>query len=1828
MATDEELRNYLRRAVVDLADVRRRLADAEGRLGEVEESRHDPIAIVGMGCRFPGGVSTPEQLWDLVNTRQDVIGTFPTDRGWDPDLYDPDPEVSGKTYSQLGGFIYEAPEFDAGVFGMSPRAALATDPAHRMLLEICWEVFERAGIDPTALRGSRTGVYAGCMYDYYATRFLNTETPESVDGSLHTANLQSVLSGRVSYTFGLEGPAVTVDTACSTSLVAIHLAVQALRRGECSLALAGGVTVMADPIMFVEFSRQRGLALDGRCKAFSEAADGTSWAEGGGMLLLERLSDAQRNGRQILAVIRGSAINQDGRSNGMTAPNGPSQERVIWQALADARLDARDVDAVEAHGTGTKLGDPIEAQALLATYGRHRDADRPLWLGSLKSNLGHTQAAAGVGGIIKMVLAMRHGVLPATLHADQPSSYVDWSAGTVELLTEPVAWSHPDRPVRAAVSAFGISGTNGHVIVEGPPEPVPTAELAEPEASHSLVWVVSARTSQSLRSQAARLLDYASTAEASDLAAAGQVLAGRARLMHRAVVVATDRDELLAGLAAVAGDTPHPAAVVGTAEDVSPVFVFPGQGTQWAGMAVELLDSHELFRDELRRCDEALAVHTGWSVMAVLREQAGAPALAGSAVVQPVLFAVMVSLAALWRSAGVEPSAVLGHSQGEIAAACVAGALSLEDAARIVALRSKALTRLRGTGGMLAVALGADQARQRMEPWQDRLWIAVHSSPTGVVLAGEVQAIEEFAAELGEAVRTRRIEVDYASHTPHIEKLRSELFDLLAGITPAAVDVRFCSSLTGSFLPTTELSTEYWYDNLRQPVRFRSAVAAFAEDAGSPLFIEVSPHPVLAGDLRDIIHVEDIPGAVCETLRRGAGNLRQFLLAAAQAYVLGATLDWKAVLGRAPNRRLDVPTYAFDRRRYWLDNGARVTAAAAGIGPAAHPLLNALVSEAGGGFLLTGQLSMDSAPWLADHEVDGVVLFPGAGLVELALAAATAAGCSELEELTLHAPLVLPGNGSADVQVRVDRAEAGRRALTLYSRSGSADWSRCASGAVIENSPAGSESADWASVWPPAGATALDVGKGYAELANRGYGYGPAFQGLVAAWQRGDELFGEVLAPDGIEATGFGIHPALLDAALHPLVLTAETEELRLPFVFRGVRLSAVGATALRVRLTSSGADSRIEAADVFGAPVLRVESLRARTVSSDALRAGEAVGLTLQGIDWIDVAPAGLLHARWISLGEKLRGMDGVSSLAELAEYEVVPEFVVLSCPAGDLDSPATAARELTIRVLATVREWLAEQRFAGSRLIVLTGSADLAGAAVSGLVRSAAAEHPGRFGQIEGDVSALAHDSALSDGLPVVAGLMADGDWQLAVRGNRVLAPRLVALTSKGDAVSLAEGTVLVTGGTGGLGAIIAERLVSEHGVRRLELVSRRGPAADGVDELTERLQAAGAQVRVTACDVSNRASLAAVLAGIPVDRPLTGVVHAAGLLADAPIDRLTSDQVGAVFAPKADAAWNLHELTAETPLSAFVMFSSLAGVLGNAGQGNYAAANAFADALVAHRRERGLPGVSIAWGLWDVPTGLTGALSPADVARLARAGVAPLSARQGVELFDQALSGTAPVVVAAAWDATGLRGRADAGTLAPVLRSLVRTPRRAAAQHTAATSEVRRSSDSEVAQRLAGLSEADAREALTDLVRAQVATVLGLPDTNSVSAGQAFSELGFDSLTVVELRNRLDAATGLRLPATLAFDYPTVKSLAQYLQRTLAPRAVPVEETLRANLDQLEQLLPEGNEAVRAKVIAILNSALLRLEATPSGPSDVHDQIRSASDDEIFALIDNGL
>ncbi|MEV0537794.1 SDR family NAD(P)-dependent oxidoreductase [Kitasatospora sp. NPDC050463] len=1722
MTSDEKVLDTLKRLTVDLRRTRRRLQEAE-------DGAREPIAVIGMACRYPGGVTSPEDLWCLVAEERDAISPFPADRGWNEGLHDPDPARHGSVYVREGGFLHDAADFDPAFFGMSTREALATDPQQRLLLETAWEAFERAGIDPSSVRGSRTGVFAGVIYQDYASRL--RRVPGEFEGYVGNGSTGSVASGRVAYTLGLEGPAVTLDTACSSSLVALHQAAQSLRTGECSLALAGGVTVMASPMALVEFSRQRGLAGDARCKAFAAGADGTGLGEGVGLLLLERLSDARRAGRRVLAVIRGSAVNQDGASSGLTAPSGPAQQRVIRQALEHAGLSACDVDAVEAHGTGTTLGDPIEAQALLATYGQDRADGRPLYLGSVKSNIGHAQAAAGVAGVIKMVMAMRHGVLPRTLHLDEPNPHVDWTAGAVELLTEGRAWPATGQPRRAGVSSFGVSGTNAHLVLEEAPAET-AAEAPEgaregaregaPAGAATVPWVLSGRTAAALRAQAGRLLTHLDEHPARSAAEVGAALARtRTAFEHRAVLLGADLPGLRAGLAALAAGEARPGLVEGVAGgDERVVFVLPDRPTDRLDLAVRLLDESPLFAARLAACDAALAEAAGWSATDVLRGAPGAPDPARAEVGRAVHWALLVALAGLWEGHGVRPAALVAPGAGLVAGACVAGALSLVDGAR-AAVRGKR----------------PDPAGPRMP----------------VLTTGPDESVPEL---LGRG-HTRFVVLD------------------------------------------TELT------------------ARVARIAG--------------------------PGV------QVLGGAEAVLTGLAELYVHGGPVDWSAAFPDAGLRPVDLPTYAFQRRRHWLEDGpADPDVQAAGLAPADHPLLRAVVELPDGeGLLFTGRLSPRELPWLGDHTVRGRVLLAGTAVVELVRRAGARTGCAHIAELTLLAPLELPAPGAApEAGVRIRLAVgapdgSGRRPVELSARAAApedAPWTRHATAVLAPEVPV--ESSDLVA-WPPPGAEPVALDGCYRRLAALGVDYGPAFRGLRALWRRGDEVFAEVALPeaDRSEAARYGLHPALLDAALQAYAVGSPQAAGRVPvpFAWHGVSVRPAGPAALRVRLAPAGPDAvAFEAADAAGVPMASVASLRSRPMPDDA-----ADPAPLWRVRWapvpVDPHPTAVRTAV-VGPGIPAGPHPHHPDLAALAGSGApVPDVVLAPLPPADGDGPA-AVHAATADALRLVRSWLAEPRFGTARLVVVTRGAqatgpddpapDLAAAAVRGLLRSAQAEHPRRFGLLDlGD--AVPSESALAQAV-------ASTEPELALRQGALLAPRLTQVdrAADGDPSFDPNGTVLVTGGTGALGRLLARHLV-ERGARHLLLTGRRGDRAPGAAELVAELTALGAEVTVAACDAADREALAGLLRSVPDAHPLRVVVHAAGVVDDGLLTALTPERLAAVLRPKVDAAWHLHDLTRDTGLDAFVLFSSASGTFGTAGQANYAAANAFLDALAQRRHGEGLPALSLAWGLWAERSDLTNRLDAVSAARLGRDGVRALSTPEALDLFDAArMMITESVLVPVRLDPVVLRERADEGQLPALLGELVTAPDPARTPAPTPVTAADTDPASGFAQRLRALPEQARRRAMLDLVRTHAAVVLVESTPEDIDPDQGFVDLGFDSLANLELQERLQDATGLQLPSTLIFDHPTATALADHLCAEFGTGETTAMGPALAELDRLEAFLTPfaDDDQARTAITHRLKDLLSRWGDDGRGSTDPTDStdrtdladLTSASDDELFDVL----
>ncbi len=1838
----------------------------------------EPIAIVGMSCRYPGGVSSPEGLWNLLAGGMDAIGEFPDDRGWKLEgLFDPDPDNPGTTYTRYGGFLYDAVEFDADFFGISPREALAMDPQQRLILEGTWEAFEDAGIDPAALVGSRTGVFAGAG----STAYGFGTPPPNLEGLRLTGVSGSVISGRVAYAFGLEGPAVTIDTACSSSLVALHLACQSLRSGECSMALAGGVAVMPGPELFIEFSRQRGLAPDGRCKPFSADADGTGWSEGMGMLLLQRLSDAERDGNDVLALVRSSAVNQDGASNGLTAPNGPSQQRVIREALSAVGLAPAEVDAVEAHGTGTVLGDPIEAQALLATYGQGRAEGRPLWLGSIKSNIGHTVTAAGVASVIKMVMAIRHSMLPKTLHVEEPSPHVDWSQGDLALLTEPVPWQANGRPRRAGISSFGISGTNAHVILEESP-PVQRASDGDgsgddnddrPQAAARLEvmpFLLSAADEGALAAQARRLRTFLEAEPSLDLYRVGSALKlRRGSLSHRAVAVAKGREDLLGALGALEHGGVQDGLISSVAGGGRLAFSFSGQGSQWAGMGRGLYVAFPVFAQELDAMCGELDPLLGCSLKELLFVEDGSEGTARldlTEFTQPGLFALEVALYRLMSCFGVKPDFLIGHSIGELSAAYVAGVFSLEDACRLVVGRGRLMGALDGVGAMAAVRASEQHVLESLAGFEGRLALAAVNAPEAVVVSGDETALGEWEALFGGAAdgaerKIKRLRVSNAFHSALMDPMLDEFRALAESVSFAVPSIPIVSNLTGGVVGDELCSAEYWVSQVRSTVRFADGVR-YLRDAGVTRYLELGPDGVLSGMTLECLgetEGESEHLLVAASLRKRHAEDRSFLGFLASAHVNGVDVDWGSLFDGQSAKGVRLPTYAFQRSRYWLSLETGATdALSLGQSSAEHPMLGAalhLAGEEDEGWIFTARLSTETHPWLKDHAVMGAVLMPGTGFVELALAAGQRVGSEVVEELTLYAPLLLNDGEAVQLQITVSQSDPeGHREIAIYSCSqrehkdvGAREWTRHAAGVLRadEGMPA-LQAHGFGREWPPPGAQELDSELFYDGLAEIGYGYGPAFRGMSKAFSLQQELFAEVALDQehAEEAPGFYIHPALSDSALHVALLGAERDvEVSVPFAFSGVRLHARGAGAIRVRLARHADDDKtftLSAVDLRGDRVFSIEALHTRAVDRSQLTPPADAGRNwLYTSEWTELsAPASenAEHPHVAMLGEGLDAgpveMDSYPDLPALEEAVAqgapAPQVVLVHAPAevggeGEAEALAQSVHTLTLRALDLVQEWLACESMEQARLVFVTERAldvtgaeapNLSQAALVGLLRSAQTEHPGRFGVIDIDV--------WEGAIAAIPGVLSPEEPEIAIRQSAAYVRRLARPQAgeEGGAIPFEpHGTVLITGGTGGLGAIVARHLAAEHGAERLLLVSRSGPEAEGAGELREVLAELGCEAQISACDASDREQLKDLIDSIADEHPLTMVVHAAGVLDDGLIESLDGERLSRVLAPKVDAALHLHELTKDLDLREFVLFSSVASSMGSPGQGNYAAANAFLDALAAYRRAAGLPGQALGWGAWDQAAGMIGTVSDADRTRLERVGVIPLSEEHGLELFDLARGVGESLLLPVHLQMTVLRTQANAGMLPAMLRGLVRVPVRQASDGGGALS-----------RQLAAAPESEWDDIVAELVRTQVAGLLGHSSPSAIDPQRAFNDLGFDSLAAVEFRNRLGRAVGLKLPATLVFDYPTTAAVATYVRSNISAGQA-ARPNVEEQLDKLEASLAAVRQDPRARVQAKTRLRALMaqlLDGEDSESASVSEKIHSATEESIFELIDEQL
>ncbi|WP_328395736.1 type I polyketide synthase [Nocardia sp. NBC_00416] len=1617
--SEDKLRDYLKRVTAELQRTRRELEETAARADE-------PIAIVSMACRYPGGVRSPEDLWDLVAGGTDAVGEFPGNRGWSSTLYDADPDTPGKSTTNQGGFLYDADQFDPAFFNIGNREAVATDPQQRLVLELSWELLERAAIVPDSLRGSNTGVFTGVMYYDYGTQ-LPTGSPQ--DGYVVIGSAASVVSGRVAYHLGLTGPAVTVDTACSSSLVAIAQACAALRRGDTDLAVAGGVTIMSTPTTFIDFSRQRALSPDGRCRSFSETADGTGWSEGAGLLLLERVSDARRNGRRIHGLIRSCAINQDGASSQLTAPNGPAQERVIGAALDRAGLSPADIDVVEAHGTGTVLGDPIEIGALARAYGAGRSPDDPIHVGSLKSNIGHSQAAAGVGAVIKMAMAMAHARLPRSLYADRPTRHIDWDEIPLRLLAEERDWPHRDRPRRAGISSFGISGTNAHLILEQAGEqPGGTRDGRTANTGGPHPWVLSARSEQALRGQAAELSHHLRRQESADLAAIARTLAvGRTAFEYRSAIVGDTLDDLLSGLGALGSGAGLASAHIGRARHSSVTFLFSGQGSQFPGMGRELRQRFPVFRETFDRiCAVFDTVRAGTPAVplrdVVLGEDAGAALLDQTLYTQTGLFAVEVALAELLRSWGIRPACVVGHSIGEIAAAHVAGVLSLDDACRLVAVRARLMQHSGRTGAMMAVEATADEVRVRASG--SAVDIAAVNGPRSVVVSGDPERIAA-VAELfrREGRRTKRLNTSHAFHSAQMDGVLAEFEAAAAELTYRPAVLPIIADLSGERVETGDvLDARYWTRQIRETVRFAQAVES-AQALGENVFLEVGPGGVLAALAADTLGAQPAPtgpgGAepvVITTLRAGVRADESVLAAVARLHVEGVTPDWTAVL---PDSALvPLPTYAFQRERHWPARPAEQGAAAD---------------------------ASDTDFWTVVREQDPDAL-----------------------------RLLLGDVGdTVTVEGLVERLAAyHERTRTAGERD---RWSYSVEFADIAVPSASAEPGTW----------------------------------LVVDHRGSDQ--------------GAGV-PAALRA------LGATVREL----LFEPDEFDDLAAFRARVR---------------------------------------DAVG---------SVAPSGIIA---LSAPPGATAADPGPALARTL-YPIVT--LVQECESLGVDTRVWAVTTGAVAAVAADRA---------------PGPAD---ALVWGFGAVAAVEVP----HIWGGVIDIDDPATAAGAVAAVSTAGAGRETEIAVRSGRMLARRLVRHRSAATGQAWTpdpDTTILITGGFGALGRALARWLV-EHGARQLLLTGRSGAESAGAREFAGELTGLGAQVSVARCDVADLGALRAVVESVDPAHPLAAVFHTAAALDDASIAALTPAQIRNALAAKAVGAHNLHEVTRSHRLSAFVLFSSVAGLCGVSGQANYAPGNSYLDALARHRERNGLPATSISWGLWAGD----GIIDESGARRAAANGFRPMDPARALAVLPFAIAGrdSHRVVADVNWD------RLAAQQHNAVTSGLVEVTRADAAAET---------THDTLWRELTALPDAARRDRVVGLVQEHIAAVQAIGSPARIDPQRSFSDQGFDSITAVELRNRLRARTGLALSPAVLFDYATPAALADHLlSQRFAEHSGPDVVGQIAHLGESLTGL-DGDLAARARSELTALLAVLDRRATDADPVE---QLDDATDAELAEFIEKNL
>lgn len=1854
--------------------------------GQNREAKNEPIAIIGIGCRFPGA-NDPAAFWQLLRNGVDAIREVPADRFDAHAFYDADPATPGKMNTRWGGFLEQVDQFDPGFFGISPREALRMDPQQRLLLEVTWEALQDAGQVPERLVGTQTGVFIGIATNDYGR--LQWNDLERIDAYSGTGNASSIAANRISYLFDFRGPSLAIDTACSSSLVALHLACCSLRHGESTLALAGGVNLILSPAIAINFTKAGAMAPDGRCKAFDARANGYVRSEGAGVVVLKPLSKALADGDPIYAVIRGSAVNQDGRSNGLMAPNPLAQEAVLREAYRQAAVSPGKVQYVEAHGTGTLLGDPIEAKALGTVLGVERPPGRPCALGSVKTNLGHLEAAAGIAGLIKVALALRHREIPPSLHFEKPNPLIPFDELPLRVQTTLSPWPAESGPALAGVSSFGFGGTNAHVVLEeAPPAKTGTAE-AEPKTDTHLL-PLSARSPEALRALARVWQNFLATPESAASLPDVCYTAG-VRLSHhdhRLAVTGHSPAQLIESLEAFLRGEARPGLSSGrrlSARRRKLVFVFPGQGSQWFGMGRRLLEQEAVFREVIERCDRAMRPYGDWSLLAELTAaDAARSRLNEIDIIQPALFAIEIALAALWRSWGIEPQAVVGHSLGEIAAAHVAGALSLDDAVRVICHRSRLFKRTIGQGGMAAVELSIEEARRVLVGFEDRVSIAVSNGPTSTVLSGDPAALAGILDQLQRRdIFCRMVKVDFASHSPQMEPLRADLLRALEGLRPRAESVPIYSTVTGQVAHGLEFDTLYWARNMREPVLFSTAVQRLVE-AGHDIFLEISPHPILLSAMQQGFHHFGQEAAVLPSLRREEDKPTVLLGSLGGLYSLGYPIDWNRIYPTS-GRCVRLPFYPWQRERCWLEPSAGNTESyreqISRSGNGNHPLLGRHFKPAhpAGTHFWETSLDRNSLPYLDDHRIQGVAVLPASAYVELALAAAVEIFQAQpiaLKDIEFRKALFLPSacgiqrrdapgqaagvipqaeGGNHTIQVILSQGADGAASFRIYSCPGGAvhskkSWMLHATGKVClqpDNStitPAARQ--ETLTEMQTRCAEKISGQDYYRKLSESGVHYGPFFQSIARLWRNNGDVLGEVQVPDGPEAEfhGFQIHPAILDAGLQVLgaAIAAEATENGRPGIYLPTRINQFRVhgrpgrhlwSHTRVQHRDAAAiTGEVQLLDEAGRVAVEIQGLRFEYLGEDAPRAEvDNLDDCLYEFQWQpkeraagkSSAPAS--RASWLiftdsggvgdalSVRLKARGERSILvSRGETCEQTDGEHFCIRPGRPEDIrrlfesalgsDQPGcrgivhlwsldvTCPEETTVASLKAAQipgcgsVLLLVQELAGMespdlpRLWLITQGAQAVGekpaplsvaqSPLWGLGRVIAQEHPTFWGGLmDLEPGASLRDAAADQLCEEI--FSSDGEDQLAFRQGRRYVARLArqrpSATPARPLQWRTDGSYLISGGLGDLGLLVARWMV-EQGARRLVLLGRTklplranwssvetgSRLARQITAIRE-LESLGASVHLASVDVAEEGELRGFLDEFRAEGwpPIRGVVHAAGVLQDGLLVQLDVAAVNTVLRPKMMGGWLLHRLLQDDPLDFFVLFSSAGSVLGQPGQGNYAAANAFLDTLAHHRQARGQPALSINWGAWAGEGFADSVGGKRLAARLALLGISSLAPGQALEILGRLLGQSATQVVAVPVNWRQYREFYSAGGVPPLLSELAREE-----------SEVPRPAGrtSERRDALLAAEPAQRRSLLQSYLSEQVARVLGLSPSR-LDVQQPLSHLGLDSLMAVELKNRIAVDLKVNVPVVKFLQGVSVdQAVTQVLEQLAAGAANP--------------------------------------------------------------------